>query len=504
MKLSTSLAACLLLAATAMPAHADEWESLGKGRMTDFILTAFSLHPTTFDVEIEKSTTEEGVYRIANPYANFVNPDPSEYRYNPAAATPMVIRMVDDKKFYFEMFNTGYTYKGEEIWGISEAEYYTEDFHGAVLEVMPGVYGDFDGETFSYPATFTFNGEESYCLSMGWGFFDYPCNIDGEFLIILPGAKDYTCTVSVAAPCTADNHFSFDLDYTADPAEVRYAVVPGVYRVNDPAFDTAMETAQPTTLHHLDLDLSDKEDGMYTIFLATLDPEGKVRLRDAAYFDVCHDDAQAWKPIGKCSYTDDILASAYSDMLNATTYDVEVEESVTTPGLYRIVDPYGPAYPNAGLNRMECKDHIHHIVIDATDPERVFILPTPLGFEIDYGSIHLSSVAWENLAAGMSRKEIDNLNVWGKLDKTDGAITFPVKALKTTEFADKGKWYGSNNSGSFRLGLPGSTAITGISTDSTDDPAVYYDLYGRRVSEPAPGRILVRRQGTRTEKVIIR
>lgn len=503
MKLSTSLAASLLLAATAVPAYADEWESLGTGRMTDFIFTAFSFAPTTFDVEIEKSTTEEGVYRIAKPYANYVNPDPSYLKYNAAYATPMVIRMVSDTKFYFEMFNTGYTAQGEEVWGISDAEYYKENFNDAVLEVMPGVYGDFDGETFTFSPTFIYNGEEAYCLLMGWGGYEYPCNIDGEFCITLPGAKDYTCAISLASPCSADNHFSVDLTYTADPTEVRYALLPGVYRITDPIFDSTIAAAEPTTLHHLDLDLSGHDDGMYTILLATLDAEGQIRRREAAYLDVYHSDAQAWRSVGTCSYTDDILASAYPQLPSAT-YDVTVEESVATPGLYRIVDPYGTAYPYADINLLSCGDHSHHIVIDATDPERVFILPTPLGFEVAYGPMHISSQAWEALEAGTSKSDIDAMNVWGTLHSDDRSITFPAKALKTAEFADKGKWFPSNSNGAFRLALPGSTAITGITADGSEDdaPAVYYDLYGRRVANPTPGQLLIRRQGTRTDKVI--
>lgn len=49
----------------------------------------------------------------------------------------------------------------------------------------------------------------------------------------------------------------------------------------------------------------------------------------------------------------------------------------------------------------------------------------------------------------------------------------------------------------------GTSAITGIETDTTDAPAEYYDLTGRRVTDPAPG-IYVVRHGNSVAKEVVR
>lgn len=49
----------------------------------------------------------------------------------------------------------------------------------------------------------------------------------------------------------------------------------------------------------------------------------------------------------------------------------------------------------------------------------------------------------------------------------------------------------------------GSTAIETIGTDNADAPAVYYNLQGVKVDNPAAG-IYIRRQGDKAEKVVIR
>ena len=45
-------------------------------------------------------------------------------------------------------------------------------------------------------------------------------------------------------------------------------------------------------------------------------------------------------------------------------------------------------------------------------------------------------------------------------------------------------------------------AITEVGSD-TDTPAEYFDLQGRRVANPEPGRIYIERRGTKASKELI-
>lgn len=499
-----TLTLSIILTTMVTPAHADEWESIGTGRMTDFVFSAHSFKPTTFDVEIEKSTTTEGVYRINEPYANFVNPDPDVFTYSSKRATPMTLHLIQDKYFYFDEFNTGYDYMGWELTASCEVKSHLENFgENAVIAVMPESLGLFDGETFTYGTYYYFQDELSFCLTMGMMYSDFGCNINGEFMISLPGAKDYNCSVTIDSPCSGENKFGFDLTYSSDAAEVRYAILPGVHRVNTDIFDEYIASAQTTDLHHLDIDMDGETDGMYTLFIAVMDDKGNIRSRDSAYFDVYNDDPQSWTAIGIASYTDDIVASAYKNISRAK-YDVTVEASTVTPGFYRIVNPYSDPFPGASLNRLDCSDHNHYIIIDATDPERVCLIPSALGIELDYGAIHVTSLAYENLVNGIPEEEIDEMGVWGRLNPDTRAITFPTNALQTSEFTDKGKWYTANRKGAFKLVLPEQSAIREIGTDNMEHPVTYYDLLGRRITYPAPGQIIIRHTGNKIDKIIAR
>ena len=83
-----------------------------------------------------------------------------------------------------------------------------------------------------------------------------------------------------------------------------------------------------------------------------------------------------WETLGEGLYRDGIYPSFYG--LDALTYNVEIQQSVITPGMYRIVSPYGAGtsfYENyietqmlawAGMTNTD-------MVINATDPDYVFI-----------------------------------------------------------------------------------------------------------------------------------
>ena len=49
-----------------------------------------------------------------------------------------------------------------------------------------------------------------------------------------------------------------------------------------------------------------------------------------------------------------------------------------------------------------------------------------------------------------------------------------------------------------------SAGVDGIEADGTEAPAEYYNLQGIRVANPQAGQLLIRRQGKKATKVVIR
>lgn len=157
-----------------------------------------------------------------------------------------------------------------------------------------------------------------------------------------------------------------------------------------------------------------------------------------------------WVSLGECEYTSD-FTSAYYNGADPVTYPVEIQEHANTPGLYRLVNPYGEAYP---LNEpgdydpdAEC-----YMVINATDPTRVYIETSPTTMDWGYGIFTMSSAAYLNLQNGISADRIAENGLFGKLD--NGMITFPARSLIISMSKYQGgAWSNANPNGAFCVDL---------------------------------------------------
>ena len=109
-------------------------------------------------------------------------------------------------------------------------------------------------------------------------------------------------------------------------------------------------------------------------------------------------------------------------------------------------------------------------------------------------------MAYVNLCNGMSKEEISALNLFGELSGRE--ITFPDNSLVLVERLYKEGMLVTAEAPMFRITLPESAGIDDITVDN-DAPAEYFNLQGVRVDNPSNG-VFIRRQGTKTEKVIIK
>lgn len=162
--------------------------------------------------------------------------------------------------------------------------------------------------------------------------------------------------------------------------------------------------------------------------------------------------ASPWQSLGVGLYTDDIVAPLFS--MPAVTYPVEIMESTETPGLYRVMNPYGNSvYPYADD---DCAEEGLYLEVNACDPEGVFVELQNLGFDWGYGEFAFVSEGARKLAGGV---EMDVLKANGYMGTLkDGVITFPSITTESGMIyqgilflGDKG-YYGGN--GDFKIVLP--------------------------------------------------
>lgn len=80
--------------------------------------------------------------------------------------------------------------------------------------------------------------------------------------------------------------------------------------------------------------------------------------------------ASPWDELGTCLYTDYFVGTFFG--VGDDTYELQISENSLTPGLFRILNPYGEAYPyNDPGDWDDSKDY--YMYINATNPKQVFI-----------------------------------------------------------------------------------------------------------------------------------
>jgi len=159
-----------------------------------------------------------------------------------------------------------------------------------------------------------------------------------------------------------------------------------------------------------------------------------------------------WRSIGMGTYTEDIICSLFG--VEDVTYEVEVEENMTTPGLFRLKNPYGAAFPyNEPGDWDASRDY--YLEIHAEDPTAVYIEEQELGLDWNYGMFRIISYAAYYMQVGYDKEIIKANDFFGTL--TDGVITFPKanSFLVAMPSIQDGDWsYSGNRNGGFRLVLP--------------------------------------------------
>lgn len=164
-----------------------------------------------------------------------------------------------------------------------------------------------------------------------------------------------------------------------------------------------------------------------------------------------------WVSLGMATYTDDFISTFWG--ISKAPYKVEIQGNEVVPGLFRLVNPYGEAYPfNDPGDWDESKDY--YLLIDASDPEGVY-LPHPqyMGIDWGYGEMMMTSLAGLRIYRGSSTfEEQKELGFCGTY--ANGVITFPVNALAIgmTDYND-GAMYAANSNGWFQVVMPGYDII---------------------------------------------
>lgn len=447
------------------------WTSLGKATFSDAFLFA-----NKYSVELQRNDLNPSLYRLVDPYSEGLtkegftsNGDQSPYveftLLKPGDKIGDVTITMEDL-VYFPYYCTGFfntsndyntnvdahhpsdfsSLNSEAAWTYNRVLQYQADGTPAGVQLAPYYYMDGHG---------------------GWN----NTQADGLITIIFPGAslKDYTINVEYKGRFTnvgGDNYAVADIQLGADVENAKVVMVEGndIQAAINGILDGSLEGIEVSQSGSVNIPST--ANGLCSIVAVGY---GEGESQEVAYtsfeFSAGTD---RWMSLGTALYTEDLMTTLYK--VDNPTYEVEIQENSENPGVYRLVNPYGEAYPYNEPGDWDDSQN-HYLVINAQDPEGAFIDQQKMGLNWGDGALIISSLAANYLGQGATLEEVKAKGVCGSL--TDGVITFPVKSLLCTLESETSFYYGNIN-GAFKVVLPeaAATVQTQATTKSVKAPGI--------------------------------
>lgn len=410
-----------------------DWQPIGEGiYREDCMTTYFNVENVSYKVPMEEDKNHPGVYRLVNPYGElYVYNDPGDW--DDSEDHYLVINASDPKKVYIEQSHTGMAWSdyGEVIiWSIAGLRI----AQGREDVITAGQWGTLADGIITFPASTLLIRMDDYTEE---GSYNY-ANANGKFAVALPGYSlgDFSFTLDyVGRYIDAENNEYAVAQVDLTGKDAKSAVV-GV--VATPNANTAIEAVQDSTVEQFvvaapggEVRLPLGKSGTYTIAAISCDSEGGYQEKLAVTFkftsiaDMGVDPNKGWKSLGKGIYTDNLICNIFNG-LEPVSYEVEIQEKEDQAGYYRMVNPYGEAYPYNEEGDYD-PDTNYYIEIDATNPNCVMIPYQETGFDWGYGMLMIYSYASYFYENGNSLAEIEAAGRCGHL--SEGVISFAEKEI---------------------------------------------------------------------------
>lgn len=367
---------------------------------------------------------------------------------------------------------TGYTHSSYGPVYVSDAGYYWVDFRGdpeASYDMFPSMYNK---ETGLF--------ELCLCYYVSAGYFGY-----GYEYLQLDGytQPDYSLEITenghYITPDGEDNAL-IHIYKGADVFSYKYAIEAGALEgeglnaLMGGIIDGSVESVESEESGYHLFPLT--EAGPYTIVAVSYDKAGTPMDANYLTFEFAPaGQPSPWVSLGMATYREDFVAGLFQ--LENVVYEVEIQENTETPGLYRLVNPYGAAYPYNEEGDFDASKN-YYVVIDAQDPTAVTVQNTNVGMAWgNYGEFSVWSLADYNLTQGATKEQVAEAGMFGTLE--NGVITFPVKTLLVSmaNYEDGALMY-ANTNGKFAVALPGYSIPE---DEATEEGGEESSARGRRI-----------------------
>lgn len=134
-----------------------------------------------------------------------------------------------------------------------------------------------------------------------------------------------------------------------------------------------------------------------------------------------------WKPIGSGSITDDFIGPLIGKSIS--TWSIHFDESITNPGLYRLLEPFGEDCPYYSDGSYDTGKQ-WYLLIDATDPDHVVVRRQAVGYcDGSRGMAELYNLPEHYMMQGETREQVISSHPECFARMHDGEIRFPAGSM---------------------------------------------------------------------------
>lgn len=363
------------------------WNLLGTGQYFDY---GWGISPEStgpVNVSVWQQGLDKNLYRVSNPYVGF-NGDTESF-------------------FEFRVLQKGDIFMGTQVTESDLVGYsmyyinYDPDDQDDIYLAFPGLFFDdltywannrvIDYREDGLPGLIQLGG--AYLLYNSQTAYNYP-DFAPYIEIYFPGyeAKDTNIMVNYEGILTPENQNQqvlLTVDLGADITTARAAAGNG-------SVEDIIEAIVGDNIEYTEFN----ESGSVLVPFGNENPTGNYNAVVVGYVgdeptaanavqflyistSSDFDPNKGWKSLGYVDYTDGFVCSCPILFLPEPiqTYSLEIQESEDQAGLYRLVNPYGAAYPYSDVE--EDNPYLpEYLYVDASNPESVLILESQQSFII--------------------------------------------------------------------------------------------------------------------------
>ncbi|MGN0229589.1 MAG: hypothetical protein ACI4BH_07250 [Muribaculaceae bacterium] len=214
--------------------------------------------------------------------------------------------------------------------------------------------------------------------------------------------------------------------------------------------------------------------------------EGAVVLPGGEYVD-------PWGEAVDATMVETILSPSFN-VTNTDPFTVQIKRNAKT-GAYRIINPWRNIIEEGGDD----------LDIDASDPTNVEISLQTTGIAGSSDSYYVMSMSYYN---AMYEQETDDAVKITLTDNGNGTstISFPYHSMLIYATTSGKMYYACSDATNLSyITFPTFSGINNITVGDKDNaPVEYYNLQGMRIAAPVEGQLVIKRQGSEVEKLIVR